>query len=371
MGVTIRDVMGALDAFASPGLAEPWDRPGLQVGDPDARVDAVLVAVDPSPPALAQARSHGVQLLLTHHPLLLDPLARIDLSSAVGRLLAELIREGIGVIACHTNLDRVQGGVNDVLARRLGLEGLQPLLPGEGQVRLTVAVPSGHEPGVVRALAASGAGSVGWYPGSAFSVPGVETSVRPAGSELSAGPAGRPAEEKVTHLQAAVPKSRVGSIRRALIGAHPHEEPAIDLCPLENPSRESGLGRLGVLPEPVSLAEFAAEVVRRLDAPGARFVGEASRVIERVALIGGSGATLWREAQCAGADVLVTGDVKYHTAREAESSGFCIVDAGHGCTETGAVDALAGALEDWARTAQARIRVETYVEPEPFRWVVA
>jgi dinuclear metal center YbgI/SA1388 family protein len=262
MGVALREVVRALDAFAPPGLAEPWDRPGLQVGDPSAPVDAVLVARDPSPSAVSQARLRRAQLLLTHHPLFLDPLTRIDLSSVTGRILAELVKEGIALFACHTNLDRLGGGVNDLLAQRLALEEVGPLMPGEG-----------------------------------------------------------------------------------------------------------GLGRIGRLREPKGLGALAAEVGARLKAPGVRFVGDPSRPVERVAVIGGSGSGLWREAQTAGAHALVTGDVKFHTALECREAGFCLIDAGHASTESVAVDVLALAVEAWSKSSGILLRVEAFVEEEPFHWV--
>ncbi|NTU59580.1 MAG: Nif3-like dinuclear metal center hexameric protein, partial [Deltaproteobacteria bacterium] len=141
MGVTLLEVTKALEAFAPLGLAEPWDRPGLQAGDPEARVEAVVVALDPSAAAVARAAERGAQLVVTHHPLLLSPLSRLDCSEPVGKLLADCLRRGIALYAAHTNLDRADGGVNDALAGKLGLREVRPLCEGEDQVKLVVTVP--------------------------------------------------------------------------------------------------------------------------------------------------------------------------------------------------------------------------------------
>ena len=152
MRVSLRQIAEAIEALAPLELTESWDRSGLQVGDPQQIVDSVLVAIDPSPGAVAEAKQVGAGLLLTHHPLLLKPLDRIDLSSPRGRLVADLLRSGIALYSAHTNLDRAEGGVNDALARTLGLETVAPLGAGEAQVKVVVTVPVGYESGVSRAL---------------------------------------------------------------------------------------------------------------------------------------------------------------------------------------------------------------------------
>jgi len=142
------------------------------------------------------------------------------------------------------------------------------------------------------------------------------------------------------------------------VKAHPYEEPAYDLYPLLNRGKASGIGRVGLLPEETTLERYASSVKTRLDAQAVRFVGNAGRKVRKVALCGGSGAFLVRDAWKQGADVLVTGDVKYHEAREAETLGLALIDAGHFATERpmirGVVELLRGELARRKFTAEIR-----------------
>lgn len=166
-----------------------------------------------------------------------------------------------------------------------------------------------------------------------------------------------------------VTQSRVGAVCDALKRAHPYEEPAVDVYPVEGAAASGALGRVGRLPQPATLADFADYAMERLGAPGVRYVGDGSTNIRDVALCGGSGADLWPVAASAGADVLLTGDVRYHAALDARAAGFCLVDAGHGATEAVALDGLAQAITSWSSARDAGIEVSVFREGEPFSWL--
>lgn len=370
MGVPLSAVMRVLEALAPLGLAESWDRPGLQLGDPADLVEAVLVALDPSPEAVTQAILARAQLLVTHHPLLLDPLSRIDLSTPLGRLIARCLANGVAIYCAHTNLDRAGGGVNDRLGEQLQLRDLGPFLPGESQIKLTVTVPAGYEPAVLRALSSSGAGRIGRYGGCSFGCRGRGVFEPLEGAKPFVGRIGGRKVVEETRIETVVARSRIAEVRAAVLAAHPYEEAALDLYPLEGAASAGGLGRMGTLAQPSTLAAFAIEVGRLLDAPGVRFVGDPATRIERVAVCGGSAASLWQDAQRAGADALVTGDVKHHAARDAEAAGFSLVDAGHAATEAVALDCLSTALARWAPGPGQGLRVAAFREPDPFRWAL-
>lgn len=155
-GVSLADTLHALEQFAPPLLAESWDRSGLQVGDPQALVRRVLIALDPSAETIAEASRRKADLIVTHHPLFLKSPESFDLSRPANRVAASLIREGIALYTAHTNYDRAEGGVNDLLARKLGLEDVRPLGKGEGLRKVVVTVPAGHENAVRSAMAEAG-----------------------------------------------------------------------------------------------------------------------------------------------------------------------------------------------------------------------
>ncbi len=369
MRVVLSDVIEDLEAFAPLELADSWDRPGLQVGDPRSPVRRILVALDPSPPAVAEAVRRQAQLLVTHHPLLLDPLHRLDLSRLPGCVLADAIRAGVSIYSAHTNLDRAQGGVNDRLAEVLGVERVEPLVPGEGLCKVAVTVPLGYEARVRDALASVGAGRVGRYERCTFSCRGEGTFVAPEGASPFLGHAGAQNRVDEIRVETTVPRTALRRLRRAVRDAHPYEEPAVDVYPLEGETPTGGLGRIGVLARPLSLARWCAEACRRLGALGARFVGDPERIVERVALCGGSGASLWPEALARRADVLVTGDVRYHAALDARNAGLALVDLGHGPTEQAAVDVMEQRLRSWSDGIGAGLEILTYRETDPFSWV--
>jgi dinuclear metal center YbgI/SA1388 family protein len=369
VGIPLSEVVRALEGLAPRELAEGWDRPGLQVGDPDASVEGVLVCLDPSRGAVAQALRARADLLVSHHPLFLEPLHSLDLSDGRSAVAAECLRAGLALYACHTNLDRADGGVNDLLAKRLGLLDVRPLLPGEALVKLVVTVPIGYEPRIRRALAAAGGGQIGNYAGCSFGSRGTGTFRPLAGADPFLGEVGREEFVEETRLETVVPRSRATALLEAVLAAHPYEEPALDLFALEGPSSSGSLGRLGRLARPLRLAEWGREVASLLGVPGVRLVGDPQRTVEGVAVCGGSGSSLWRRARAAGAECLVTGDVKYHTAREAEEAGFSLVDAGHWATEHPGLEALTEGLAAWARREGRALRVEAFLEPDAFRWV--
>jgi dinuclear metal center YbgI/SA1388 family protein len=129
----ITDILHALESFAPAALAEKWDNVGLLVGNPESTVSSVLVALDPTNTLLDEAISKGCDTIITHHPVIFKPLSAIDTSDPAGRLLQKALSRSINIIGCHTNLDSTIDGVNDVLARGLGLIDLMPLHPATAE----------------------------------------------------------------------------------------------------------------------------------------------------------------------------------------------------------------------------------------------
>jgi dinuclear metal center YbgI/SA1388 family protein len=127
----VSDILTALEALAPSSLAEDWDNPGLQVGDPSRPAEKILFSLDPTLEALREAAKRGANVLLTHHPLLFRPVSRVDESTYPGSVLAEACRKGISIVAAHTNLDATEGGINDSLAQLLHLRKVQALQPKE------------------------------------------------------------------------------------------------------------------------------------------------------------------------------------------------------------------------------------------------
>ena len=367
----IQDLVGLIHSLFPPSLAEEWDNCGLQVGDPAASVTRVLVALDPNEAALAQTVASGAQLLLTHHPLLLRPLRSVTPGDEAGRVVLAAARQQVAILCAHTNLDRAAGGLNDWLAARLGIAGCQPLAAGDADLlKLVVFVPEGHEAAVAEALFAAGAGHIGGYDRCSFRSAGTGTFRPGPGSNPYLGRIGETEQAAELRLETILPRALVNKTLDKLRRVHPYEEVAFDLIPLANRRSDIGLGRIGRLAEPCSLENFAARVKSALDCKALRLAGGEPKSVAKVAVCGGSGASLIGEAARQGADVLVTGDVKYHEARLAESLGLALVDAGHFATERIVVPELAALVGRIAAERGLAIEVrEMGVETEPFRVV--
>lgn len=368
----LQDLTGLLHKLYPPFLAEDWDNVGLQVGDPGMPVERILIALDPTEANLDDARHRGAQALVCHHPLIFRPLKRLTPQDETGRMLFRAVREGIAVLCAHTNLDRARDGLNDWLAARLGVLATQPLetgAPGD-LLKLVVFVPTGYEDRVAAALHLSGAGHIGGYDRCAFRVTGTGSFRPGAESNPFIGRPGETEEVREVRLETVLPRGLTAKVLEKMRKAHPYEEVAFDLIPLANSRPDIGLGRIGRLAAPVTLADFAARVKQDLRCQAPRLVGDPAARISKVAVCGGSGASLIHEAARQGADVLVTGDVKYHEARNAESLGLALIDAGHFATERLMVEELAARLRQAARERRLDLVIDTAEgEADPFQTI--
>lgn len=361
----VREIVERIDGLAPFELAESWDHVGLQVGAPDDEVEGVLVALEADQATLDEAARRDCGLVLAHHPLIFEPLARLTDEEPRARVALRAARERRAVVVAHTNLDKARGGLADLLAEALGLRGAQPLEPSAVDwLKLIGFVPPDDADLVRKALFSVGAGVIGEYEHCSWGVEGQGTFFAGEGASPVLGERGRDESVTEVRLEVVFPRPLRRRVVAAYVAAHPYEEPAFDIVPVENVLPGLGLGRLGVLPEPVSLAELAADVAALVGLPSPRYAGDGARRVHRVACLPGSGGGALTgglaAALAAVADVLVTGDVKYHEAREALDAGLALVDAPHDLTEEELVLRWSAALADAVGDA---VRLETYRRP--------
>jgi dinuclear metal center YbgI/SA1388 family protein len=363
MACATGDIIALVEELAPPHLAEEWDNAGLQVGSARAPVEAVLVSLDADVSVIAEARERGAGLLVCHHPPLFRPLRRLLTDDPAGALLRDALVSGVAVYAAHTSLDASPCGVNAALAALLELEDHQPLpsdRPGE-RFKLVTFLPAEHVSGVSAALFEAGAGIIGDYAGCSFRVEGKGT--------FTPGPRSRPAygiasganEVEEARLEVVVAGERLKGALAAVLASHPYEEPACDVYHLCEPWGP-GPGRVGNLPEPALLEELARRCRAALGNPALRLSGDPAAAVSRVAVCGGSGGSMAPQALEAGAQVLITGDVSHHQARDAGAAGLAIIDAGHYHTERPVVAHLASLLA--AKVEEAGLEVEVFVSEE-------
>lgn len=342
-GRRVHEILDLLESFFPSSLAEDWDRIGLQVGAADATAKHVGVALEPTVPAVRQTAG-GV--LVTHHPLLFHPLSQLDPSSPVGAVVAEAIRNDTVLVACHTNADWAAGGLNDVLAQRLGLRDVRPWEPlyPESFRKLTTFVPESHLTVVSEAIFNAGGGVIGNYARCSHRVRGEGTYVPLTGATPFSGQVGDWSLEPEIRLEVRVPAMRVEAVLAAMKAAHPYEEVAFDLVPTEKQSPAGGRARVGRLPKPQSLASLARRAARRLGATTGRLIGDPDTPIEQLLVCGGAGAGFIDALAGHRGMALVTGDLKYHEALHARDRRVSVVDLGHFATEYPFVESLAERL---------------------------
>lgn len=364
------DVAGIINKIAPTALAETWDNSGLQVGDPTAEVNRIMIALDPTPSVIDSAITSSCQLLVTHHPLIFKPLKSISTATTLGASIQTAIKAGLSILTLHTNYDIASGGLNDLLAAKIGLSSSIPLKVTTTceLVKLVVFVPVDSIKQLRSALFRFAA-TQGNYRDCSFAADGLGTFTPLEGAEPFTGVVGEMAEVKEERLELLIPRTQLPGAIKALLAQHPYEEPAYDIYPLINNGEKMGLGRIGRLPQSVSLAEYADQIRGVLSAPMLRYVGNPAAMISKVALCSGSGASLLGDAARLGADLLVTGDVKYHEARAAEELGLALIDAGHFPTEIIMVHEIMARLSrDLVKNGYTDCHVEACrTEFDPFR----
>ena len=341
---TVGDLARWLEGFAPARLAESWDNVGLLWGDPEAPVARVMTCLTVTPGSAGEAVREGAGLVVSHHPVLFRGAKRVVAGGGDSGFLWSLARAGVAVYSPHTAFDNTDGGINDGLAARLGLADVGPLRPTAATpaFKAVVFAPEADRDAVLAAAFAAGAGRIGAYDECSFASAGEGTFFGREGSNPAVGRAGRRETAPERRIEIVCPADALSTVLAAVREAHSYEEPAVDVYPLHREPGGPGAGRVGTLPAPSTLADFARTVANRLRAPGLQYVGEPGRRVGRVAIVCGAGDDFVPDAVRAGADVLLTGEARFHRALEAEASGLGLVVAGHHATERPGVEDLAG-----------------------------
>lgn len=343
MPIKCQVIMDAMERLAPKCLAENWDNVGLLLGSPAQNISKVLVTLDITQGVVEQAIRDQVDLIVTHHPILFTPVKNIRTDLPQGKILASLLAANIAVYTAHTNLDSATGGVNDILVTKFHLQDAKPLTTSyrEKLYKLAVFVPKTHEQIVSQAVWEAGAGHIGNYSHCGFVSQGVGSFLPLADAQPFIGQCGELERVEEIRFETIVSEKNSRRVIKAMLKAHPYEEVAYDLYELLNSGNSWGLGRIGKLTTPLSLADFIVLVKETLGINSVSVSGDSHKIIKKVAVCGGSGASLIQKAAFAGADVLVTGDVKYHEGQDGLAAGLAIIDAGHFATEQPVVASVA------------------------------
>ncbi len=366
---SVRDIINVMEELAPSGLAESWDAVGLQAGNRDWPVRSIWVALDPLPEVVSAACDHHVDMLITHHPLVFQPLKNLDFSSPIGSILYQSAVNQLAVYCAHTNLDKVSGGLNDILAKRIGLEQVEILMHSEDAetCKLVLYVPADHEQQVLSALFQTPAGIIGEYSCCAFRNAGKGSFLPGAQAIPFIGKLGEISHVDEIRIETLVRKKDVTAIVSHVRNHHPYQSMAFDVYPLLPVESRHGFGRTGTMAVPMNLSQFAQTVKEIFCLPNVKLSGNPDMLVQRVAVCSGSGSSLLNAFFASSADVYISGDLRYHDARSAESAGKALLDIGHFSSEHLMIDPVCDFLRRQISNASWQVRVEACrLEKDPF-----
>ena len=309
----IKEIVSALERFAPLPLQDGFDNAGLQIGLTDAEATGALLCLDVTEAVLDEAIASGCNLIISHHPLIFKGYKSITGKDYVERCILKAIKNDIVIYSAHTNLDNAPGGVNFKIAEKIGLKNVRILDPKESSlIKLVTFVPSAQAEEVRNALFTAGCGCIGNYDSCSYNTEGEGTFRAQEGSHPFCGTVGELHHETEVRIETILPEYKKGEVIRALLSKHPYEEPAYDLYPLHNSWAQVGSGIVGELEEPESELEFLKRIKKIFEVGCLKHNKLTGRLIQKVSLCGGAGAFLIPQAVRNGADVFITGEIKYH-----------------------------------------------------------
>ncbi len=309
----IKEIVSALERFAPLPLQDGFDNAGLQIGLTDAETTGALLCLDVTEAVIDEAISLNCNLIISHHPLIFKGYKSITGKDYVERCILKAIRNDIVIYSAHTNLDNAMGGVNFKIAEKIGLENVRVLSEKRDYLlKLVTFVPYLQAEKVREALFNAGCGHVGNYDSCSYSVQGEGTFRALDGSNPFVGSVGELHKEGELRIETVLPFYRKSQVIRALLSAHPYEEPVYDIYELKNSWAQAGSGITGELKVPQTEMEFLKDIKKTFEVGCVKHNKTSGRLIRKVALCGGSGAFLLPQALAARADVFITGEMKYH-----------------------------------------------------------
>ncbi|WP_421807826.1 Nif3-like dinuclear metal center hexameric protein [Flagellimonas sp.] len=338
--MTVNDIAKVLEELAPLAHAEDFDNVGLLVGDPNMKVEGALVTLDTLENVVDEAIAKECNLIISFHPIIFNGLKRLTGATYVERVVLKAVANNIAIYSMHTALDNSKMGVNAKICEVLGIKNPQILIPRSKSIKkLTTYAPVADAENIKQELFKAGAGEIGNYSNCSFSLEGTGSFKAGNGANPTVGKLGEVHFEKETQINVIYSFEREKSILNALFEAHPYEEVAYEVLTLENSNQDLGMGMIGTLDTEMDEKEFLIRTKERLNAKVVRHSELLGKRVNKVAVLGGSGAFAIGAAKNAGADVFISADMKYHDFYQAENQ-LVIADMGHFETEQFTKDLL-------------------------------
>ncbi|MDV7140964.1 Nif3-like dinuclear metal center hexameric protein [Maribacter sp. TH_r10] len=329
----VKEVTGILEELAPLAHAEDFDNVGLLVGDGNQEVSGILVTLDTLENVVDEAIAHNCNLIVSFHPIIFSGLKKLSGDTYVQRVVIKAIQHKIAIYSMHTALDNSVDGVNAKICEILGIMEPKILIPQKNTIKkLTTYAPLEAVEDLKNALYNAGAGTIGNYSNCSFTTKGIGSYKANENATPTKGDIGKTHFEEEMQINITFTSSVEKKVMNALFKNHPYEEVAYEVLTLENTNQDIGMGMIGSLNKPMKEIDFLNLVKERMHAKGIRHSALLDKNIEKVAVLGGSGAFAIKAAKAAGADLFITADVKYHQFFEAEDS-MVIADIGHFETE--------------------------------------
>ena len=346
--VTVRAVVELMEKWWPPRLAAPWDNVGLLLGDKAEPVQSVITCLTVTRSVVDEAVESGAGMVISHHPVLFSAVKKLTTDSVQGRNLLRLLAKKIAVYSPHTAHDSAPGGVNDQIATLLGLEKVVPLKPRVENVKckLVVFIPASGLEKLSQALFQTGAGVIGKYTECSFWHPGSGTFHPGEGAQPALGQVGKRENVPEVRVEFLCDHGNLERTVEALRANHPYEEPAFDVYPLLPLKTDQGEGRMGQLPAGLAAWELLLKCKGLFGGYPVQLIGPRDKTVKHVAIGCGAAGGWAPEAFGAGADVFVTGEMRYHEELEAYQGGGCVILLSHHGSERFAMVRMAQRLQE-------------------------
>lgn len=329
----IQEIIDYLEKLAPINLQESYDNSGLLIGSPNNKINKALITLDVTEEVINEAIKENCKIIIAHHPIIFKGLKKLTGSNLTERLVLKAIKSDIAIYAIHTNLDNIIGGVNSILAKKLGIKNIRILRPkNNGLNKIVTFCPTKHTKKVQQALFDAGAGHIGNYDNCSYLASGTGTFRALNESNPFVGKKNILHSEGENRIETIVPNFLLPDVIKALKEAHPYEEPAFDIYTLNNTNYSIGSGIIGELDSEIQIEQYLHKVKQSLGTNYIKHNKLVDRPIKKVAICGGSGSFLIDAAAQNKADLFITADIKYHEYFE-HAGHMTIADAGHFETE--------------------------------------
>ncbi|UKN02643.1 Nif3-like dinuclear metal center hexameric protein [Paracrocinitomix mangrovi] len=337
----VKEVANYLESLAPLSSQESYDNSGLIAGNPDVEITGVLVSLDCTEEIVQEAIDKKCNLIISHHPIVFKGLKRLTGKNYVERTVIKAIQNNICLYAIHTNLDNYQNGVNKKIGDLIGINKTEILSPANDVLqKLIVFTPKDAAESVKNAIFSAGGGNIGNYSECSFNSDGLGTYKGNENSNPAYGEKGSRHQEEEIKIEVLISNHISSQVVRSMLAAHPYEEVAYDLVPLNNQNKFEGSGMVGELEHPMDEKEFLALLKNTFKTGCIRHTALFNKPIKKVAWCGGSGSFLLKNAIRSEADIFITGDFKYHEFFDAEDK-IIIADIGHYESEQFTIDLIA------------------------------